>query len=109
MTRAAPVLAIALVGLGASRGAAADDAGAGDPDAGAGDPWAVDPGDFPADDGAEYETIVQGRSPEEDGLSRRRIDREEIRETGSATVIDAMEREPAVFAASGKKGERTFR
>lgn len=109
MTRAAPVFAIALVALFASRGAAADDAGPGDPDAGAGDPWAVDPGDLTAEGGVVYETIVEGRSPEEDGLSRRRIDREELRETGSNTVTEALEREPAVFASSGRKGERSFR
>jgi len=109
MNRAVLTFALALLGVCISRTTEAQDAGLDDPDAGAGDPWAVDPGDFPADEGVVYETVVRDRPPEEDGLSRRRIDREEIRETGSATVIEAVEREPAVFASSGRKGERSFR
>jgi iron complex outermembrane recepter protein len=109
MTKPALALSLALLAAGISRAAAAQDGGIDDPDAGAADPWAVDPGRFPAGEGVVYETVVRGRSPEEDGLSRKRLDREEIRETGSATVIEAVEREPAVFAASGRKGERSFR
>jgi iron complex outermembrane receptor protein len=104
MRRNTLLLTFALLGAGTGRTAAAQDAGAPDPDAGEEDPWAV-----PADKGVVYETVVRGRSPAEDGLSRRRIEREEIRETGSATVIEAVEREPAVFASSGRKGERGFR
>ena len=104
MFRTALALVLTLLDAGIGRTAAAQDSGVDDPDAGAEDPWAV-----PADEGVVYETVVRGRSPAEDGLSRRRIEREEIRETGSATVIEAVEREPAVFASSGRKGERGFR
>jgi iron complex outermembrane receptor protein len=109
MLRAALAVVLALLGVGIGRTADAQDSGVDRPDAGAEDPWAVDLGDLTADDGAVYETVVRGSSPAEDGLSRRRIEREEIRETGSATVIEAVEREPAVFASSGRKGERGFR
>jgi iron complex outermembrane receptor protein len=109
MRRTALAALLSLLAAGLARTALAEDAGPADADAGVGDPWAVDPDAFPGDDGVVYETVIRDRPPEEDGLSRRRIDREEIRETGSVTAIEAVEREPAVFAASGKKGERSFR
>jgi len=71
--------------------------------------WAVDPNEFPVDDGVVYETTVVGQAPAEDGLSTARVDDEEIRRRGSATVAEAVEHEPAVFASSGRKGERSFR
>jgi iron complex outermembrane receptor protein len=109
MRRAALALVASLLATAVAASARAQDAGPVDLDAGAADPWAVAADDFPIEEGVVYETVVKGRAPAEDGLSRRRIEREEIRETGSATVIEAVEREPAVFAASGKKGERSFR
>lgn len=94
--------------------AAGQDAGAGDfeessADGGVGDDWGLDPGDFPMADAAGYETTVIGQPPAEEGLSRKRIGRDELRRRGSATAAEAVEHEPAVFASSGKKGERTFR
>ncbi len=73
------------------------------------DQWELDPDEFPVDDGMVYETTVVGEPPAEEGLSRTRIDREELRRRGSATAVEAVEHEPAVFASSGKKGERGFR
>jgi iron complex outermembrane receptor protein len=57
----------------------------------------------------EFETVVEDSLPAEDGLSRERIGREELRRRGSVTVAAAVEHEPAVYASGGKKGERQFR
>ncbi len=78
-------------------------------DAGVDDEWGLISADFPTDDGFVYETTVVGAPPAEEGLSRKRIKREEIQRRGSATAAEAVEHEPAVFASSGKKGERTLR
>jgi iron complex outermembrane receptor protein len=65
--------------------------------------------EFPIDDDAAYETVVKGKPISEEGLSRTRINHQDLKRRGSATVAEAVEHEPAVFASSGKKGERTFR
>ncbi|HUT76583.1 MAG TPA: TonB-dependent receptor, partial [Polyangia bacterium] len=56
-----------------------------------------------------FETVVEGSVPAEDGLSRERIDREDLRRRGSTTVAAAVEHEVAVYASGGRKGERQLR
>lgn len=53
-----------------------------------------------------YETVVIGAAPEDEGLSREKITRAEIRRSGAATAVEALEREPAVHAGTGRRGER---
>ncbi|MCP4605941.1 MAG: TonB-dependent receptor [Proteobacteria bacterium] len=64
---------------------------------------------YPVDENETYETVVVGEPASEQGLSRSRIKKEDITRKGQATVTQALEHEPSVFAASGKKGERTLR
>ncbi|MDD5310048.1 MAG: TonB-dependent receptor [Deltaproteobacteria bacterium] len=53
-----------------------------------------------------YETVVTGTPPDDDGLSRSRIDADDMRSHGDATVASALEREPSAHAGTGRRGER---
>jgi iron complex outermembrane receptor protein len=76
-----------------------------------GDAWEADAGlaEFDVEGMPGFETVIEDSVPAEDGLSRARIERKELRRRGSATVAAAVEHEPAVYASGGKKGERQFR
>ncbi len=69
----------------------------------------IDFEDFPLDDDFVYETVVTGKPPVEDGLSRTRISKAELARRGATTAAEIVEHEPAVFAQSDGKGERNFR
>jgi iron complex outermembrane recepter protein len=64
------------------------------------------PGTYGDTDAPIYETVVKGRTPEDEGLSRERIARDEIRRSGAASTAAVLEREPSVNASTGRRGER---
>jgi iron complex outermembrane recepter protein len=53
------------------------------------------------------EVVVTG-DPEDEGASVRTVKREEIERQGAHTAVEVLEREPAIHATTGSRGERIF-